>query len=124
MRVYTVDEANEELPRVAAIVEEVRRLAVEASLGSTGTNGQTTTSGNGHHPSEPTADRLAELLGQLEEDGIVLRDPQRGLLDFPAAAPSGRTYWLCWLRGEPDISWWHWTDEGFAGRRPLTDPPE
>jgi hypothetical protein len=25
--------------------------------------------------------------------------------------------------GEPAVEWWHWPDTGFAGRRPLSDPP-
>ena len=46
-----------------------------------------------------------------------------GLIDFPARRPSGRPYYLCWLDGEDDITWWHWIDAGFAGRTPLSDPP-
>jgi hypothetical protein len=25
--------------------------------------------------------------------------------------------------GEPEVAWWHWPEAGFAGRRPLSDPP-
>jgi hypothetical protein len=35
----------------------------------------------------------------------------------------GREYLLCWRLGESAVAWWHWPDSGFAGRRPLSDPP-
>ena len=54
-------------------------------------------------------------IGELQADGIIVRDPGRGLIDFPALAPSGETYLLCWLDGEDAIEWWHWPDAGFAG---------
>jgi hypothetical protein len=25
--------------------------------------------------------------------------------------------------GEPEVAYWHWPESGFAGRRPLSDPP-
>jgi hypothetical protein len=53
----------------------------------------------------------------------VVRDLERGLVDFPARSPSGRDYWLCWVVGEPEVAWWHWPEAGFAGRTPLGDPP-
>ena len=60
---------------------------------------------------------------ELTSEGIVLRDLERGLIDFPARSPSGRDYLLCWLDGEDAIEWWHWPAAGFAGRTPLSDPP-
>ena len=67
---------------------------------------------------------IERLVAALQADGIVVRDPQWGLIDFPALAPSGATYLLCWLDGEDAIEWWHWPDAGFAGRTPITTPPE
>ena len=62
-------------------------------------------------------------VAELEAEGIVLRDVRQGLVDFPARAASGRGYWLCWLVGEPEVAWWHWPEDGFAGRTPLSTPP-
>lgn len=59
----------------------------------------------------------------VAEEGIVLRDISRGLVDFTARTDDGRLYWLCWLVGEEEVGWWHWPQDGFAGRRPLSDPP-
>ncbi len=59
---------------------------------------------------------LRAAVEMLAVDGIVLRDLQRGLVDFPATAPSGRDHWLCWLSGEERVEWWHWPEDGFPGR--------
>jgi hypothetical protein len=66
---------------------------------------------------------VADVLEELGADGIVVRDLDQGLVDFPALAPSGRRFWLCWLVGEDAVDWWHWPEDGFAGRTPLSDPP-
>jgi len=67
---------------------------------------------------------LQGVVDLLAVDGIVLRDLARGLIDFPATSPGGRDYWLCRVNGEERVEWWHWPEDGFAGRRPLTEPPQ
>ena len=69
------------------------------------------------------AAQLREALATLTDEGIVLRDPYRGLIDFPARTAAGREYHLCWLLGEPNIAWWHWPEAGFAGRTPIEEAP-
>jgi hypothetical protein len=107
-RWWTVAEAND-------VLERVRELATRAR------SAMRSAAGNGHGAAA-RAEALA-VIDELEADGIVLRDIERGLVDFPARAPSGRAYWLCWLLDEDEIGWWHWPETGFAGRTPLTDPP-
>ena len=68
-------------------------------------------------------DQMQADVAWLDERGIVLRDIPTGLIDFPALV-SGRQAWLCWRIGEERVSFWHDTDEGFAGRRPLEPPPD
>lgn len=110
MRVWTVDEANAALVEVTARVELVRTLLQQ-------------TRGTGNGQRRPSRQALRDALAELEADGVVLRDAERGLVDFHAVAPDGRSYWLCWLVGEPEVAWWHWPEDGFAGRTPLSDPP-
>jgi hypothetical protein len=125
VRYYTHEEATAALPRVRAQVERIRELIKKSPPRGAGA------SGNGHAPSsngqgggDAGDTELRSLVEELQRDGIVLRDPERGLIDFPAQSPSGREYLLCWLAGEDAIEWWHWADAGFAGRTPLSQPPE
>lgn len=120
-RHWTLDEATAALPDVRVAVQRIRALVAQASTGSD----QPVPSSNGHGPAVggDTAE-LREKLDELTGQGIIVRDPARGLIDFPALAPSGRTYLLCWLDGEDAIEWWHWPEDGFAGRTPLSTPPE
>jgi hypothetical protein len=126
VRYWTHDDAMAALPRVRAQVQRIRELISQERQRSA------RASGNGHAPSSNGQEsgsaegdtELRALVEDLQRDGIVLRDPERGLIDFPAHAPSGREYLLCWLDGEEAIEWWHWPDAGFAGRTPLTDPPD
>jgi hypothetical protein len=121
-RVWTADEANAALAWVTGMVERARRAAHELRerVGST----QERVSSNGHGGIDhPLVDDLGAVVGELAAEGITLRDVERGLVDFAASAPSGRPYWLCWVVGEPSVDWWHWPEDGFAGRTPLSDPP-
>lgn len=61
---------------------------------------------------------VRRMLGTLEEAGVVLRDIDRGLVDFPAIA-EGREIYLCWELGEDGVAFWHELDAGYGGRRPL-----
>lgn len=54
----------------------------------------------------------------LADRGILLRDPETGLVDFPYEL-DGRTVFLCWKLGEGDIGYYHEVHGGYGGRRPL-----
>ena len=120
-RWWTVEEANEALPRVAGVVEQAKQAARELSGRAETVAGRAR--GNGHTPPGDEASLFQHAVTELETDGIVLRDVRQGLVDFPARAANGRGYWLCWLVGEPEVAWWHWPEDGFAGRTPLSTPP-
>jgi hypothetical protein len=61
---------------------------------------------------------VRRLLGELGEMGVVLRDIDRGLIDFPAWVDEREVY-LCWQLGEDRVSFWHDLEAGFQGRQPL-----
>ena len=63
------------------------------------------------------ADSL-QILGEFARRQILVKDLQRGLIDFPAII-GGREVFLCWEQGEDDIEFWHEIDEGYAGRERL-----
>ncbi len=122
---WTVEEANAALERVGTTVRRIQALA--------GTRPEQPESpaparvqGNGQrlHASGRQAAELRAALDELGAEGILLRDVENGLVDFPARSPSGRPYWLCWLVDEPEVAWWHWPETGFGGRTPLSDPPD
>jgi hypothetical protein len=97
----------------------------------------------GAYPGREVARPLVELsraMAELEAFDIVLRDLDRGLIDFPAVqsdgsgaghecggadcpargTPEGAEVYLCWLIDDEDeIGFWHPIGTGFAGRRPL-----
>jgi hypothetical protein len=54
----------------------------------------------------------------LAERGILLHDPESGLVDFPHEL-EGRTVYLCWKLGEGDIGYYHDVHAGYGGRKPL-----
>jgi hypothetical protein len=117
-RWWTASEANEALPRVADAISRA-----QGNLSEHAERVATAAVGNGHANAEDALVTFPEVVIELEQEGIVLRDFRTGLVDFPAQAPNGRGYWLCWLSGEPEVAWWHWPEDGFAGRKPLTEPP-
>jgi hypothetical protein len=64
------------------------------------------------------ATELKAALESIHETGCIVKDLDMGLVDFPTIY-QGREVYLCWKLGEPSIAWWHGTDEGFAGRKPI-----
>ena len=123
-RHYTLEEASELLPRVVALIERKRvargrlgdREAREALSEAGPTNG-------GGSPGRTVSEGFLELrdsMMELRELEVVLRDLDRGLLDFPSLR-DGREVYLCWQEGEDAIGFWHEPDAGFGGRRPLDD---
>lgn len=62
---------------------------------------------------------ISRAVAALEAVDIVVRDVDRGLIDFPAIR-DGQEVYLCWLLDDEDeIGFWHPLDAGIAGRRPL-----
>lgn len=55
---------------------------------------------------------------EIQSLGIVIRDVDRGLIDFPAVR-DGREVYLCWQLDEGEIAFWHDIEAGFGGRQPL-----
>ena len=58
------------------------------------------------------------VLDEFRLREILIKDIERGLLDFPAII-GGREVFLCWEKDEDDIEFWHDLDTGYAGREPL-----
>ena len=66
------------------------------------------------------AERVAGLLGELEEIGCIAKGIEAGLVDFYALRDD-RLVYLCWRLGEEGIGHWHDLDVGVDGRRRIDD---
>ncbi len=64
------------------------------------------------------AAHLRDVLESLQESGCQVKDLDMGLLDFPTLF-RGEEVCLCWKLGEPEIRFWHGTQEGYRGRKPI-----
>jgi hypothetical protein len=123
-RHYSLEEASALLPRVAELLAKMRsardRLGDADARAALDAAGQ---SNGGGEPGKVVSEGFVELresMLELREREIVLRDLDRGLVDFPAMR-DGQEVYLCWEEGEPKIGFWHAPDAGFGGRRPLDD---
>ncbi|MGH7256296.1 MAG: DUF2203 domain-containing protein, partial [Nitrospirales bacterium] len=61
---------------------------------------------------------ISEHLQAIHEMGVLVKDLDMGLCDFPAML-DGRIVFLCWKLGEPDVRWWHEVHSGYLGRQSL-----
>jgi hypothetical protein len=64
------------------------------------------------------AEAVARSVTRIQELGVLVKDLDRGLVDFPALRGDEEVL-LCWQVGEDEVGYWHGLEEGFAGRRPL-----
>lgn len=123
-RHYTVEQANAVRPWVAARVRWIRDAQTRlVGLGERTAQAISALDEQlgGAYPGRDVAGSLVELsraLAELSAVDVVLRDVERGLVDFPAIR-DGEEVYLCWLLEEDKIRFWHDPDAGFAGRRPL-----
>ena len=116
---YTREEARDLLPQVRQWLEQLLRCRDELQK-----SGQVVDSLR-----QPGADiggkvvngwvrqmlQLREAAAEFERREILIKDLERGLVDFPAIL-GGREVFLCWEKDEPDIEFWHDLDAGYAGR--------
>jgi hypothetical protein len=123
-RHYTLEQANAVRGWVSERVRWIRDARNElVALGGRATEAVNAlgTEDGGSYPGRDVARPLVELsraVGELEAVDVVLRDVDRGLVDFPSLR-DGEEVYLCWLVDEGEIGFWHVPEAGFAGRQPL-----
>lgn len=133
MRYFTLPEAQSLLPQLREVLDALRRTRDDAALKKTQIDvlwkrletGEAvlSTIGDEQKQMDTLVSKLTAIAEDVEKIGCVLRDVDSGLVDFPARVRGGRTVFLCWRLGEPEIAFWHGTNEGFAGRKPLAQLP-
>jgi hypothetical protein len=125
-RVFSLFEANQLIPQLQSHLttvqerkgvlvqtrEEVQKASANADHG-----GGTTV---GSHYVKSLQD-ISTNLRAIHELGVVVKDIDLGLCDFPHVR-DGRVVYLCWKLGEKEIRWWHEVTTGYKDRCPLEDP--
>ena len=119
---YTVEEARKLLPQIREWLDKLERLTTRlkqvekryADLLNSGAD-------LGGPSINQWVNTLADAKVLLEEFAtreIVIKDLNRGLIDFPSLR-DGREVFLCWEKDEEDIEHWHDLESGYPGREPL-----
>lgn len=121
-RHYTVEQANAALEWAMERIERLRSARVQLSdEDARAALGEATPGNGGGAPGRVVSEAFLELqraLGELQAMEVVVRDLDRGLIDFPAVR-DGREVYLCWEEGEDEVAYWHDVDSGYGGRQPL-----
>jgi hypothetical protein len=132
LRHFTPAEANDALPQVRPLVESMvaaKRALDQAQERRDEAARSIAGNGGGIPPHELAAlqdevgrraDELAGIVTELQELGILVKDLDAGLVDFPCRR-EGEDVLLCWRLGEEEVSFWHGLEGGFAGRRPIDE---
>ena len=124
-RIFTLSEAVALLPQLRALLEELtdewnRIKSLNPQIQKARDKAQF----DGHSPYGveyiEAVSHLMYVLQQVRDMGVLLKDVDRGLCDFPYMK-NGRVVYLCWHLGEETIGYWHDVEAGFAGREPLDD---
>jgi hypothetical protein len=123
-RHYTLEQASAVRGWVAERIGSIRRS--QSELAALGAHARASIDAldpqnGGSYPGKEVATALVAVsraLNELEAVDVVVRDIERGLVDFPALR-DGEEIYLCWLVDEDEIEFWHEPDAGFAGRQPL-----
>lgn len=120
---FTISEANEALIIIRLLMDEIQAIR-EKILASQpeAWPGIEKSAGNGGNKALSRIvedfEKLDELIHQILDTGVQIKDINIGLLDF-SAVRNGREVCLCWKYGEEDIAFWHELDAGYAGRQPI-----
>ncbi len=127
---FTPEQANALLPEVRPLVEQMvaaKRALDEAQERRDEVGRSISGNGGGIPPHELAelnedlegrAAVLAGIVEEIHELGLLVKDFDSGLVDFPSLR-NGEEVLLCWQLGEDEVAFWHGLEDGFAGRQPL-----
>ncbi len=123
-KLFTVDEANALIPKLETHLAQIQiRYAkvkdVLQPLEEQGLSPKDIENRLADHPQVRA--HLAEIqrhVSAILETGAEFKGIEFGLVDFPFIH-QGEIALLCWQYGEKEVRWWHTSDGGFSGRRPL-----
>ncbi|GAA3925803.1 DUF2203 domain-containing protein [Actinomadura viridis] len=117
-REFTVAEARALIPQVREHAAELVRLRADLAELTLDLRVHGASERGGIPEVKASEARLDEEIAWFTGQGIEIKGLAPFLIDFPAVL-DGRSVRLCWLEGDEELAWYHRTDLGFAGRRPL-----
>lgn len=122
-RYFTLPEANETLNSIRPLmdmIQDIRQAILKSQPDAWPAIEKSAGNGGNRALSEMVKDfeKLDTLIHQIQDLGILIKDINLVLLDFPALK-DGREVYLCWKFGEGEIAFWHEVEAGFAGRQPI-----
>lgn len=128
---FTVEEANRCAVELRPLLERLMaakrefdrlqdRIAVESLVqsGAAPDPAETTEMARLQARRTELAEQLSQGVQAIHRRGCLVKDIDRGLVDFYALS-GDRLIFLCWHLGEADVSHWHSLEGGFASRQPL-----
>ncbi len=127
-RIFTLSEANRLIPQLEEhlntvrrgkavlirIKDEIKKASAKAAFGGGSFAGP-------HYIK--ALEQISEHLQAIQEMGVIVKDLDMGLCDFPCQQ-NGRIVYLCWKLGEAEIRWWHEVNSGYRERQPLEQPAD
>jgi hypothetical protein len=119
-RSFTVEEADAELDELRNRLPRLREARQRLIETGERIEAAVDVDGGGVEGSDwfRAQESLKTELLWLADRGILLRDPDAGLVDFPAEREGERVF-LCWRLGEDQVRWFHDEQAGFSGRKPI-----
>jgi hypothetical protein len=124
-RIFTVAEAQSLLPRLRSLLKEISDQwnhvrTLNPDVQKARDNAQFDGYSKSGAEYVESVSHLMFLIHQIKDMGVLLKDADKGLCDFPYLR-QGRVVYLCWQLGEDRIQYWHDIETGFAGREPLDE---
>jgi hypothetical protein len=128
-RLFTVNEANDLLPTLRPLVEQIleniRRLkgASETVIRKERLDPEAANLMERLREDGEIARLIGQVQGWVDEIngyGCLCKGVEQGLIDFPCML-GAEVVFLCWQIGESSVCFWHRIEDGFAGRKPLLD---
>lgn len=120
-KLFTVEEANDLIPRIEALVRRLQANARQARerAAQAGTKADLEEMSRSDPLIRAVMREMSKSTQEIQDLGAFLKDIDLGLVDFPGEV-DGETVFLCWQFGESQIIAWHPISEGFGSRRPLS----